>query len=1081
MLAYTLPICALVVCAGSFQAEPPPATGVSADGSAIEALLRHVPQTPEEVQTCIETARRRIAVLEAELEPPVDATDETVEALPSAEAALAPAREELSRAWHAYLDQLGAVGKRTENISRITSDEHIHALTEEVSRIGEETRELGAPLPPWQTEREIEDLEAVAHAVQARVDVLAEEQARRSTLLASGVQQQREQLEGMLDEWGQSRQELDTTDDATDALAGADARHLERRLLDVKIATANVALQTLPLEQQEAELLSGQEGPLLAALRGKLDAINRRAGQLAELRRRTRIDELQDQRAKADTPAEIALIDLQLFVERALHHYFQEPDWMERLQRRFPPEQAEQLRERITWSGAYWERAVESLEYRRGEETLGLQRHRRDEMRTCTVQLTDLRAKLGATLVEAQDLRGLRERALRRFVDLDQQVEQGGQSLDAARRAEFQTEVAAQRARLDEAMRTAVDNLDGLTQRISDAVELVEQHLTRLSSVERRVRWQRITSRDAGLLGADFRTGWRELTALLTPASVREPDGDEAAAALRRELFGDGLEMRGEPGQAVDRAWGWLVGAAPANWGWRAVVLAFLLVSGFVLYRLGRRKGVRLAREIVEVHGHPATGAAPGLAGISARIDLLGWNVLGDLAVPLSVIAALVFGSALFVRDQTIGTLWMMVLGCLAVAIVLWRVVHHLFEAGSAAHRPIPCSDLVARHYRFWLVALTLWSLILLIMPISLGILGVAPALRGVLFEIHKAGFLFLLLLFLVRKERVLGNAFPEDSRETACHHWGFTLAMVVYPLLLLVVSGLLVLEVIGFGDLVSFAGRGLLLTGAVVFAVGTVAEYLADVVQRRPQPAPESARSPRNADRPTGRGPATVQMEQRRPRDVTVLLAWLVRLIGLGGVVILTLRVWDVPVRSEWLNWRLIGLSVLVVLVAVLLDRITFTALRALRGGGRLPESTVNISRRWIRGLLVLFAFLAIVAIAGFEVGSIWQFLTAILAMVAIGFVAVWSMLSNILATLVILIWRPFNVGERVELLPDGVEGEVVDINFIYTILKSEDGAKTAVPNNLFVQKFIRRRKIRAAPERTLAEQLESEKPLGE
>jgi small-conductance mechanosensitive channel len=98
---------------------------------------------------------------------------------------------------------------------------------------------------------------------------------------------------------------------------------------------------------------------------------------------------------------------------------------------------------------------------------------------------------------------------------------------------------------------------------------------------------------------------------------------------------------------------------------------------------------------------------------------------------------------------------------------------------------------------------------------------------------------------------------------------------------------------------------------------------------------------------------------------------------------------------------------------------------------------------------------------------------------MVAIGFVAVWSILSNVLATLVILIWRPFNVGEKVEILPEGIEGQVIDINFVYTILKSDDGKKTAIPNNLFAQKFIRRSSLRTVPKRTLAEQLASDQPL--
>jgi small-conductance mechanosensitive channel len=62
---------------------------------------------------------------------------------------------------------------------------------------------------------------------------------------------------------------------------------------------------------------------------------------------------------------------------------------------------------------------------------------------------------------------------------------------------------------------------------------------------------------------------------------------------------------------------------------------------------------------------------------------------------------------------------------------------------------------------------------------------------------------------------------------------------------------------------------------------------------------------------------------------------------------------------------------------------------------------------------------------------------------------------------------------------MPEGLEGRVIDINFMYTILKTEEGNRISVPNNMFAQKFVRRRAGAPAPRRTLAEQLEAERPL--
>ena len=174
-----------------------------------------------------------------------------------------------------------------------------------------------------------------------------------------------------------------------------------------------------------------------------------------------------------------------------------------------------------------------------------------------------------------------------------------------------------------------------------------------------------------------------------------------------------------------------------------------------------------------------------------------------------------------------------------------------------------------------------------------------------------------------------------------------------------------------------------------------------------------------------------------------------------------------------KWLSWKTAAPVVVVVVAALIIDRIVLTALRALHISGRLPESTSNIIRRWMRGLLSIVVILLVITVAGYEIQSLWASLSALLAMVAIGFVAVWSLLSNVLATLMILIWRPFNVGEHIEVQPDGIGGKVVDINFMFTLLKSDEGAHVTVPNAVFIQKFVKREEgrgeTRALPGRTI------------
>ncbi|MBL9037117.1 MAG: mechanosensitive ion channel, partial [Archangium sp.] len=88
-----------------------------------------------------------------------------------------------------------------------------------------------------------------------------------------------------------------------------------------------------------------------------------------------------------------------------------------------------------------------------------------------------------------------------------------------------------------------------------------------------------------------------------------------------------------------------------------------------------------------------------------------------------------------------------------------------------------------------------------------------------------------------------------------------------------------------------------------------------------------------------------------------------------------------------------------------------------------------------------------------------------------AIGFVALWSTLSNILCTVLILMTRPFRIGDELTFPPDDIEGRVVDLSFFFTTLRTNDGRFINVPNTMFFQRILVRRESSVAVE--LGEQL--------
>jgi small-conductance mechanosensitive channel len=132
--------------------------------------------------------------------------------------------------------------------------------------------------------------------------------------------------------------------------------------------------------------------------------------------------------------------------------------------------------------------------------------------------------------------------------------------------------------------------------------------------------------------------------------------------------------------------------------------------------------------------------------------------------------------------------------------------------------------------------------------------------------------------------------------------------------------------------------------------------------------------------------------------------------------------------------------------------------ALRALESKSRVSQALLLPVKLVARYLVILIVVLLCLTSYGIPIGSFWTLVSAVLGLVAIGFVAVWSVLSNISATFLILLAKPFKIGDYVALVGDEVMGRVIDINFLFTTLRMKSGDTYRVPNNQFFQKCLLR-----------------------
>jgi small-conductance mechanosensitive channel len=166
-------------------------------------------------------------------------------------------------------------------------------------------------------------------------------------------------------------------------------------------------------------------------------------------------------------------------------------------------------------------------------------------------------------------------------------------------------------------------------------------------------------------------------------------------------------------------------------------------------------------------------------------------------------------------------------------------------------------------------------------------------------------------------------------------------------------------------------------------------------------------------------------------------------------------------PHLNEDLLWHITERLIAAVIVVAIVGLIYFALTRVLlflHRRGHISVVVMGVLRRvlfW--GALATAIGLGLQALGVLQ--DAWAALTAILAMVAIGFVAVWSVLSNAMCSVILMITRPFGVGDQIELPPDNIKGTVVNFSLIFTTLRAEEGDFIQIPNNAFFQRIIRRR----------------------
>lgn len=172
--------------------------------------------------------------------------------------------------------------------------------------------------------------------------------------------------------------------------------------------------------------------------------------------------------------------------------------------------------------------------------------------------------------------------------------------------------------------------------------------------------------------------------------------------------------------------------------------------------------------------------------------------------------------------------------------------------------------------------------------------------------------------------------------------------------------------------------------------------------------------------------------------------------------------------IDSEFLiRSAIIAVKIIIILLIVcFLQKVIKQLIGTILKKTKTPLTLVELLRSFLRLLVYIIAAVIILQQVGVQISSLWTIITAAATLIAIGFVAVWSVLSNLLCTLMLIISRPFQIGDQIEIIDPamtaGINGRVRNINLLFTALieineDKKEVWRTHIPNNLFFQKIVK------------------------
>lgn len=139
-------------------------------------------------------------------------------------------------------------------------------------------------------------------------------------------------------------------------------------------------------------------------------------------------------------------------------------------------------------------------------------------------------------------------------------------------------------------------------------------------------------------------------------------------------------------------------------------------------------------------------------------------------------------------------------------------------------------------------------------------------------------------------------------------------------------------------------------------------------------------------------------------------------------------------------------------IVIRVVNKTVTISLLHKTRG---------KIIKKLFQIIFTTLLFFIILTIWGVDQSELLVYLVSVLTVIGIALFAQWSHLSNLTSAIIIFFSHNVRLDDIVCIIDRDyeIEGRVSDVGFFFIRLKNMEGEEIILPNNIFMQKMIKKR----------------------